>query len=100
VLVRARRPATSSATTPPDVAGTERAPALSGVENLRSFKALSLAERRDVVTFLPRRRRDPRPPVRISRSRRRSEFEAVVSNFASPYSPGPPRAPAQSAGDG
>ena len=78
--------------TPPDVANPERRDLPSMLEawkTLRSFRALTLAERRDVVDLFTKSageildRRFESAPIRAAFG-----FDAVVGNFASPYAPG------------
>ncbi len=78
--------------TPPDVANPERrdlASMLEAWKTLRSFRALTLAERRDVVDLFTKSageildRRFESAPIKAAFG-----FDAVVGNFASPYAPG------------
>jgi len=78
--------------TPPDVANPERrdlASMLEAWKTLRSFRALTLAERRDVVGLFTKSageildRRFESAPIKAAFG-----FDAVVGNFASPYAPG------------
>ncbi|MEO8485452.1 MAG: NAD(P)/FAD-dependent oxidoreductase [Betaproteobacteria bacterium] len=78
--------------TPPDIANPDRSsiPALVDAwKTLRSFKALSLAGRRDVVDLFTKSageildRRFESAPIKAAFG-----FDAVVGNFGSPYSPG------------
>ena len=78
--------------TPPDVANPERrdlASMLEAWKTLRSFRALTLAERRDVVDLFTKSageildRRFESAPIRAAFG-----FDAVVGHFASPYAPG------------
>ena len=78
--------------TPPDVANPERrdlASMLEAWKTLRSFRALTLAERRDVVDLFTKNageildRRFESAPIKAAFG-----FDAVVGNFASPYAPG------------
>ncbi len=78
--------------TPPDVADPARRDfggMLDAWKTLRSFKALSLAERRDVVDLFTKSageildRRFESAPVKAAFG-----FDAVVGNFASPYAAG------------
>jgi phytoene dehydrogenase-like protein len=78
--------------TPPDVANPERrdlASMLEAWKSLRSFRALTLAERRDVVDLFTKSageildRRFESAPIKAAFG-----FDAVVGNFASPYAPG------------
>ena len=78
--------------TPPDVANPERRDVgalFEAWKTLRSFKALSLAERRDVVDLFTKSageildRRFESAPIKAAFG-----FDAVVGNFASPYAPG------------
>ncbi len=78
--------------TPPDVANPARRDVgamLEAWRTLRSFRALSLAERRDVVDLFTKSageildRRFESAPIKAAFG-----FDAVVGNFASPYAPG------------
>ena len=78
--------------TPPDVADPRRAgwgEMLEAWRTLRAFRVLSLAERRDVVDLFTKSageildRRFASDPVKAAFG-----FDAVVGNFASPYTPG------------
>ena len=78
--------------TPPDVADRSRrnlAGMVDAWRTLRSFKALTLAERRDVVDLFTKSageildRRFESAPIKAAFG-----FDAVVGNFASPYAPG------------
>ncbi len=78
--------------TPPDVANPERrdlASMLEAWKTLRSFRALTLAERRDVVDLFTKSageildRRFESAPIKAAFG-----FDAVVGHFASPYAPG------------
>jgi phytoene dehydrogenase-like protein len=78
--------------TPPDVADPRRAgwgEMLEAWRTLRAFRVLSLAERRDVVDLFTKSageildRRFASAPVKAAFG-----FDAVVGNFASPYTPG------------
>jgi len=78
--------------TPPDVADPRRAgwgEMLEAWWTLRAFRVLSLAERRDVVDLFTKSageildRRFASDPVKAAFG-----FDAVVGNFASPYTPG------------
>ena len=78
--------------TPPDVANPERrdlASMLEAWKTLRSFRALTLAERRDVVDLFTKSageildRRFEAAPIKAAFG-----FDSVVGNFASPYAPG------------
>ena len=78
--------------TPPDVANPARRDVgamLEAWRTLRSFRALSLAERRDVVDLFTKSageildRRFASAPIKAAFG-----FDAVVGNFASPYAPG------------
>jgi phytoene dehydrogenase-like protein len=78
--------------TPPDVANPERrdlASMLEAWKSLRSFRALTLAERRDVVDLFTKSageildRRFESAPIKAAFG-----FDAVVGHFASPYAPG------------
>ncbi|MBK6807074.1 MAG: NAD(P)/FAD-dependent oxidoreductase [Betaproteobacteria bacterium] len=78
--------------TPPDVANPERRDLPSMLEawkTLRSFRALTLAERRDVVDLFTKSageildRRFESAPIKAAFG-----FDAVVGHFASPYAPG------------
>jgi phytoene dehydrogenase-like protein len=78
--------------TPPDIVDPARRDVGALVDAwkaLRSFKALSLAERRDVVDLFAKSageildRRFESAPVKAAFG-----FDAVVGNFASPYAPG------------
>ena len=78
--------------TPPDVANPERRDLASMLEawrTLRSFRALTLAERRDVVDLFTKSageildRRFESAPIKAAFG-----FDSVVGNFASPYAPG------------
>ena len=78
--------------TPPDVANPERRDLASMLEawrTLRAFRALSLAERRDVVDLFTKSageildRRFASAPIKAAFG-----FDAVVGNFASPYAAG------------
>ena len=78
--------------TPPDVANPERrdlASMLEAWKTLRSFRALTLAERRDVVDLFTKSageildRRFESAPIKAAFG-----FDAIVGNFASPYAAG------------
>jgi phytoene dehydrogenase-like protein len=78
--------------TPPDVADPRRAgfgELLDAWKTLKAFRALSLAERRDVVDLFTKSageildRRFASDPIKAAFG-----FDAVVGNFASPYTPG------------